>query len=60
MSSVTGNAGAEVLVSDSGDMLYVSSRGVGMVIVYRLATYVCSVALLGIATFKEAVSCDKR
>jgi hypothetical protein len=35
VASAEGNAGAEVLISDSGDMVYVSSRGVGVVVVYR-------------------------
>ncbi len=35
LASVEGNAGAEVLISDNGDMVYVSSRGVGVIVVYR-------------------------
>jgi hypothetical protein len=35
LASAEGNAGAEVLISDNGDMVYVSSRGVGVIVVYR-------------------------
>jgi len=35
VASAEGNAGAEVLISDNGDMVYVSSRGVGVIVVYR-------------------------